>query len=163
MSWRRSSVKVLLLKDIKRLGRAGETKQVADGYGRNYLLPRGLAVLATSGAIVRTDVQKAVAEQREERIRTDATALAERLSEVTVTFAVKASEKGRLYGSVTSAAIAEEIEKRTGHPVDKRKIELGEPLRLLGTHKVPIRLVSGVMAEVTVVVERVSDSESEGK
>jgi len=156
-------VKVLLLKDIKRLGRAGETKQVANGYGRNYLLPRGLAVLATSGAIVRTDVQKAVAEQREERIRTDATALAERLSEVTVTFAVKASEKGRLYGSVTSAAIAEEIEKRTGHPVDKRKIELGEPLRLLGTHKVPIRLVSGVMAEVTVAVERVSDSESEGK
>lgn len=156
-------MKVLLLKDIKRLGRAGETKRVANGYGRNYLLPRGLAVLATSGAIVRTDVQKAVAEQREERIRTDATALAERLSEVTVTFTVKASEKGRLYGSVTSAAIAEEIEKRTGHPVDKRKIELGEPLRLLGTHKVPIRLASGVMAGVTVVVERMSDSESEGK
>jgi len=154
-------VEVLLLKDIKRLGKAGEIKRVADGYGRNYLIPRGLAVLATPGAIKRTEVQKAIQKQREERLRDDATALAERLSELTLTFEVKASEKGRLYGSVTSADIAAEIEKQIKHPIDKRKIKLDEPIRLLGTHKVPIRLMSGLTPEVTVVVERVADSESE--
>jgi large subunit ribosomal protein L9 len=156
-------VQVLLLKDIKRLGRAGEIKTVADGYGRNYLLPRGLAMLATSGAVMRTDVRKAIDEQRDERVRTDATALAERLSELTLTFKVKASDKGRLYGSVTSAAIAEQIEKQSGHPMDKRKIKLDEPIRLLGAHQVAVGLGSGVSAEVTVVLERISDPEPEGE
>ena len=154
-------MQVLLLRDIKRLGKAGEIKKVAGGYARNYLLPRGLAVLATPGAIKRTEVREAVDQQREERIHTDATALADRLSEVTLTFKVKASEKGRLYGSITSAAIAEEIEKQTGHPMDKRKIKLDEPLRLLGAHQVPVGIVSGVTPEITVVLERILD-ESEG-
>ncbi len=156
-------MKVLLLKDIKRLGKAGEIKRVADGYGRNYLIPRGLAVLARPGATERIGVQKAIQEQREERIHDDAAALAERLSEVTVAFKVKASDKGRLYGSVTSADIAGEVEKQIGHSIDKRKVMLDEPLRLLGTHKVPIRLMSDLVPEVTVVVETVSDSESEAK
>ncbi len=150
-------MEVLLLKDIKRLGKAGETKKVADGYGRNYLIARGLAVLATSGAIHRTEVHKAIEEQREERIRTDGSALAERLAEITLTFKVKASEKGRLYGSVTAADIAVEIEKQTGHPIDKRKIELEEPIHLLGTHKVPVRLMSNLVPEISVVVEPLSD------
>jgi large subunit ribosomal protein L9 len=146
-------VEVLLLKDIKRLGKAGEVKKVAAGYGRNYLIPRGLAVLATPGAIRSTKVQKAVEEQRDERVRTDSTALAERLSEISLTFKVKTSEKGRLYGSITSADIASELEKQTGQPVDKRKIVLEEPIRLLGRHQVPIRLLAGLAPEVTVVVE----------
>jgi large subunit ribosomal protein L9 len=153
-------VQVLLLKDIKRLGKAGDIKTVADGYARNYLLPRGLAVLATSGAVRRTEVRKAIEEQREERARTDGAAMAERLSEVTLTFKVKAGDRGRLYGSVTSADIADEIERRTGQPVDKRKVELEEAIRLLGTHKVPIRLLSGVVAEVTVEVQRESEEEA---
>jgi large subunit ribosomal protein L9 len=150
-------LEVLLLKDIKRLGKAGETKKVADGYARNYLLPRGLAVLATAGAIRRTEVQKAIEEQREERIRTDGSALAERLAEVSLTFKVKASEKGRLYGSVTTADIAAEIEKQTGHPIDKRKVELEEPIHLLGTHKVLVRLLPNMVPEITVVVEPLGD------
>lgn len=153
-------MQVLLLKDIKRLGKAGDIKTVADGYARNYLLPRGLAVLATSGAIRRTEVQKAIEEQREERVRTDSAALAERLSDITLTFKVKAGERGRLYGSVTSADIAEEIERRTGQPVDKRKVELEEAIRLLGTHKVAIRLLPGVVAEVTVEVQPESEEEA---
>ena len=156
-------MQVLLLKDIKRLGRAGEIKAVADGYGRNYLLPRGLAMLATSGAVRRTDVRKAIEEQRDERVRTDAVAMAERLSELTLTFQVKASDKGRLYGSVTSAAIAEEIEKQISHPMDKRKIKLDEPIRLLGAHQVSVGLGSGVSSEVTVVFERIAESEPEGE
>jgi large subunit ribosomal protein L9 len=150
-------LEVLLLKDVKRLGKAGETKKVADGYARNYLIPRGLAVLATAGAIRRTEVQRAIEEQREERIRTDGSALAERLAEINLTFRVKASEKGRLYGSVTAADIAAEIEKQTGHPVDKRKVELEEPIHLLGTHKVAVRLLPNLIPEITVVVEPVAD------
>ena len=142
----------MLLRDIKRLGKAGEIKKVADGYGRNYLLPRGLAVVATASAIRSTQVQKAIEEQREERVRTDATALAERLSELQLTFKVKAGEKGRLYGSVTAADVAAEIEARTGYAVDKRKVVLDEPIRLLGTHKVPVRLLTGLMPEVAVTV-----------
>jgi len=150
-------LEVLLLKDIKRLGKAGETKKVADGYARNYLLPRGLAVLATAGAIHRTEVQKAIEDQRQERIRTDSSALAERMSEINLVFKVKASEKGRLYGSVTAADIAAEIEKQTGHPVDKRKVEMEEPIHLLGTHKVAVRLLPNVVPEITVVVEPLAD------
>ena len=159
ITYRSDVVRVLLLKDIKRLGRAGEIKSVADGYARNYLIPRGLAVAATEGAVRRTEVQKAIEQQRDERVRTDGEALAERLAEVTLTFRVKSSEKGRLYGSVTSADIAEAIEKLTGHAVDKRKVELGEPIRLLGTHRVPVRLMTGVVPEVTVVVEALSEEE----
>jgi len=107
-------VEVLLLKDIKRLGKAGEVRKVADGYARNYLIPRGLAVPATPGAIKRTEVQKAIEAQREERIRNDASALAEHLAGVTLNFKVKAGEKGRLYGSITAADVAAEIEKQTG-------------------------------------------------
>ena len=150
-------MEVLLLKDIKRLGKAGEIKKVADGYARNYLIPRGLAVLATFGAIHRTEVQKAIEEQRQERIRTDSSALAERLAEITLTFKVKASEKGRLYGSVTAADIAAEIEKQTGTSIDKRKIELEEPIHILGTHKVPVRVMTNLVPEMTVVVEPLAE------
>lgn len=153
-------MQVLLLKDIRRLGKAGEVRAVSDGYARNYLIPRGLAVVATDGAIRRTEVQKAIQDEREERIRSDSAALAERLSEMTLTFKVKAGEQGRLYGSVTSADIAAEIEKLTGQAVDKRKVELEEPIRLLGTHKVPLRLVPGVACELTVEVEQELQEES---
>jgi len=154
-------VQVLLLKDIKGLGKAGQIKTVADGYARNYLIPRGLAIVATEGAVRRTEVQKAIEEQRDERVRTGGEALAERLAEVTLTFQVKSSEKGRLYGSVTSADIAEAIEKVTGHAVDKRKVELEEPIRLLGTHRVPVRVMTGVVPEVTVVVEALPEEEGD--
>jgi len=152
-------VQVLLLKDIKRLGKAGQIREVADGYARNYLIPRGLAVLATPGAVRSTEVQQAIEEQREDRVRTDSDALAERLSETALTFKVMASDKGRLYGSVTTADIAARIEEQTGYPVDKRKVQLDEPIRLLGSHRVPVRLLSGVTAEVTVVVEQVTEEE----
>ncbi|HNR95686.1 MAG: 50S ribosomal protein L9 [Chloroflexi bacterium ADurb.Bin180] len=146
-------MEVLLLKDVKRLGKAGEVKKVADGFGRNYLIARGLAVVATEGAKRSTAVQKAIEEQRDERVRTDNAAFAERLGEISLVFKVKASEKGRLYGSVTAADIATEIEKQTGRSIDKRKVELGEPIHILGTHKVPVRLMPNLTPEVSVVVE----------
>ena len=156
-------MEVLLLKDIKRLGKAGEVRKVADGYARNYLIPRGLAVAASPGAIKRQEVQKAIGEQRDERVRSDATAFAEHLAGVRLTFKVKAGEKGRLYGSVTAADIAAELEKKTGFPIDKRKVALEEPLRLLGEHKVPMKLMTGLTPEVTVVVEEAPESEPAAK
>jgi large subunit ribosomal protein L9 len=146
-------VEVLLLKDIKGLGKAGEVRKVAEGYGRNYLIPRGLGVLATPGAVQRTEVQKAIQTQRQERVRDDAAALAERLSELTLKFKMKAGEGGRLYGSVTAADVAQEIERQTGHPVDKRKVALDEPIHVLGEHKVLLKLGSGITPEATVIVE----------
>ncbi len=151
-------MKVLLLKDIRRLGKAGEVKEVADGYARNYLIPRNLAVPATPGAIKRTEVQEAIEAQQEERVRTDATAFADRLAATALTFKVRASEDGRLYGSITSADIAEEIEKQLGRAVDKRKVDLESPLRKLGNYKVSVRLGAGVNAEVTVNVEALPES-----
>ena len=146
-------MEVLLVKDVKGLGKAGEVKKVADGFARNYLIARGLAVVATEGAKRSTQVQKAIEEQRDERVRTDNSAFAERLAEINIVFKVKASEKGRLYGSVTAADIAAEIEKKTGHAIDKRKVELSEPIHILGTHKVPIHLMPNLAPEVSVVVE----------
>lgn len=150
-------MEVLLVKDVKRLGKAGEIKKVADGFGRNYLIARGLAVVATEGAKHSTAVQKAIAEQRDQRVRTDNSAFAERLGEISIVFKVKASERGRLYGSVTAADIAAEIEKQTGHPIDKRKVELGEPIHILGTHKVPVHLMPNLAPEVSVVVEAAAE------
>ncbi|MBC7264205.1 MAG: 50S ribosomal protein L9 [Chloroflexi bacterium] len=149
-------MEVILLKDIKRLGEAGEVKKVADGYARNYLIPRGLAVIATEGVLKDLRVKRQIEEAKEERIRSDATALAAKLAGIMLTFKVKAGETGRLYGSITRGDIAAELEAKTGLPFDKRKIMLEEPIRQLGTHKVPIRLLSTLVPEITVVVEQES-------
>ncbi|MCD6552878.1 MAG: 50S ribosomal protein L9 [Anaerolineae bacterium] len=147
-------MKVLLTKDVEGLGKAGEIKDVADGYGRNFLIRRGLAILATGGVV--KDAQRRIeAEARRQAQKTRAAShLAERLEQTTVTFRRKAGEKGRLYGSVTTADIAEEIQRLIGESIDKRKIVLEEPIRELGTHKVTVKLMADVTPQVTVVVER---------
>jgi len=147
-------MKVLLLQDVEGLGKAGEVKTVADGYGRNYLIPKGLAMLATAGAMRQAEHIRRVAAQQQAKQKASAEALAEMLSSLTLTFRARAGEKDRLYGSITNADIAEAIERETGHTVDKRKIQLKEPIRSLGEHRVPIRLMSELIPEVTVIVER---------
>jgi len=147
-------VKVLLTKDVKSLGKAGEIKNVPDGYGRNYLIRRGFAVLATEGAVRDARLRLEAEAKRQALATQEASSLAERLAQLTLTFRRKAGEKDRLYGSVTSADIAKELEKLTGQSFDKRKVMLEEPLRELGTHQVAIKLMSDVTAQVTVVVER---------
>jgi large subunit ribosomal protein L9 len=145
---------VLLLKDVPGLGEAGEVKTVADGYGRNYLIPQRLAVMASPGAVKQTQRQVAADARREEREMTEAQELAQALDGLTVTFEARAGESDRLYGSITKANIAEALEKQVGQEVDRRKIELDEPLKELGTHAVTIRLASEAEAKVTVVIER---------
>jgi large subunit ribosomal protein L9 len=147
-------MEVLLLKDVEPLGVAGEVKRVSGGYARNYLFPKGLAVEATPGAIKQAEQRQKATARRQAQELSEAQALAQTLDGVSVTFQARAGETDRLYGSITNANIAEALGEKIGEEVDKRKIDLEEPLKELGTHAVTVRLAPGAEAKVTVVVER---------
>jgi large subunit ribosomal protein L9 len=145
-------MKVLLKHDVSKLGKAGQVKTVADGYARNFLIPQGLAVLATPGAMKQADALAKAEQLRQAQLASDASALAEVLKQTKLTFTVRAGEGGKLYGSITSQQIADELKAKAGLEVDKRKIELREPIRSLGVHKVAVHLASELVPEVTVNV-----------
>ena len=147
-------MEVLLLKDVKELGQAGDIKAVARGYARNYLFPRNLAVLATPGAVKQAEQQRRIESYRQTKALSEAQVLAQFLDGTVVTFQVLAGESDRMYGSITNVNIAEALEEKVGREVDRRKIDLEEPLRELGTHAVTIRLAPEAEAKVTVVIER---------
>ena len=146
-------MKVLLLKDVYKLGRAGDVKRVADGYGRNYLLPQGLAVLATSGALKQAEQIRQSASTTRAVLNKELGGVAEILSKLTLTFPAKAGETGKLYGSITSQMIAEAIKEKVGVEVDRRQMD-SEPIRTLGEHKVNIRLTVDLIPVITVIVHR---------
>jgi large subunit ribosomal protein L9 len=154
-------MQVLLLQDVERLGQAGEVKRVADGYARNYLFPRELAVIATPGAIKQAEQQRKAEVRRETQALTEAQALAQALDGQTVTFQARAGETDRLYGSITNVNIADALSEQVGQEVDRRKIELEEPLKDLGTHAITIRWAAEAEAKVTVVIEREEDAPEE--
>jgi large subunit ribosomal protein L9 len=140
---------------VEKVGRAGEVKTVADGYARNFLIPRGMAVLATEGMVQQAKLRSKTEEKRRRQAEEDAASLAEVLWQLTLTFKAKAGEKGRLYGSITSSDIVEALERETGRTFDKRKLQLeGAAIRELGVHRVPIKLMTNLAPEITVVVER---------
>jgi large subunit ribosomal protein L9 len=147
-------MEVLLTQDVPGLGQAGEIKKVAIGYGRNYLIPRGLAVLARPGMVRQAEEQRLAEEKKTRRQAATAQVLAEQMAQLTLTFKVKAGEQDKLYGSITSGHIAEELEKQTGHDIDRRKVLLEEPIKQLGSHQVSVKLAPDVIGELTVVVER---------
>ena len=147
-------MKVLLTETVDNLGSAGEVKKVADGYARNFLIPKGLAVPVTAGVLKQAELQRQAEAKRQERETVKAESLARTLSQVILTFQVKAGEKDKLYGSITNADIAEALERETGQAIDKRKVELEEPIRELGSYYVPIKLLPDVAPRITVVVER---------
>jgi large subunit ribosomal protein L9 len=146
-------MKVMLLKDIYKLGNAGDVKKVADGYARNYLIPQGLAVMARPGVLKQAERirEKATAERK--RLNLELGDVAEKLSGLELAFAVKAGETGRLYGSVTNQMIARAIEEATSTVVERRNIET-QPIKLLGVHTVPIRLTIDLVPEVKILVHR---------
>lgn len=146
-------MKVLLLKDVYKLGRAGDVKKVADGYGRNFLLPQGLAVLATSGALKQAEQIRNKAATTRAVLNEELSGVAELISQLTLTFPAKAGETGKLYGSITSQMIAEAIQEKVGVEVDRRQMN-SEPIRTLGEHKVNVRLTVDLIPEVTVIVHR---------
>ena len=147
-------MKILLTQDVESLGSAGEIKKVPDGYARNFLIPKGLAVLATEGAVKKARLQSKVQDKVQRRVEEEAASLAEILWQVTLTFKAKAGEKDRLYGSITSGDIVEALERQTGRAFDKRKLQLKGSIHELGVHRVPIKLMTDVVPEITVVVER---------
>jgi large subunit ribosomal protein L9 len=154
-------MKVLLIQDVENLGLAGEVYDVAGGYGRNYLMPQGLAVLATPGALRDAEVHRRRAVKRRERIAAEMAEFAHAISQVSLTFQEKAGEKGRLYGSVTNVDVAERLAEVIGQEVDRRKIIIDSPIKQLGTHTIKMRLSADLVPEFDVVVEPVEEDASE--
>jgi large subunit ribosomal protein L9 len=146
-------MKVLLVKDVYKLGRAGDVKRVADGYGRNFLIPQGLAILATPGALKQVDQIRTQANVKRAVLNEEMSGAAEALSELTLTFPVKAGETGKLYGSITPVMIAEGIKEKTGVEISRRQLDF-EPIRTLGSHQVDIRLTIDLIPQITVIVHR---------
>jgi len=151
-------MRVLLLRDHDKLGKAGDVKNVADGYARNFLLPRGLAAIATGGALKQAETIRKAEEKRRAKLFAEAQAVANQLTGMTLTFHALAGETGKLYGSITANDIAEAIQREKGIEVDKRKLELREPLRSIGTHTVLIRLAAELVPSVTVIIEPVTET-----
>jgi len=147
-------MKVVLRKDVPSLGKAGELKEVADGYGANYLIPRGLASPASKTAIRNVEAQQAANTRRQTRLDEEHRELADRIGKTPVTVKARTGDQGRLYGSVTSADIADALAKTLGsNEIEKRSIDLDEPIRQLGEHKVKVHVAPQLTATLTVVVE----------
>lgn len=146
-------MKVMLIKDVHKLGRAGEVKKVAAGYGRNYLLPQGLAVLATPGALKQAERIGAQAEIRRTELNSELKELADRINGVTLTFAAKAGETGKLYGSITTQDVATALQEKTRYEVKKQQIDM-QPIRNLGEFTAHVRLTMDLVPEVKVIVHR---------
>lgn len=146
-------MKLILRQDVKELGLRGALITVADGYARNYLIPRGLAVPATEGNLKQRTQRINVQQGRTERLLDTAQVLAGKLDGVSITVRAKAGDGGRLFGSITSQDIADGIEAVLGIGVDKRRIEPSEAIKALGTYRVPLRLHPGVSATIELKVE----------
>lgn len=145
-------MKVLLLKDVYNLGRAGEVKKVADGYGRNFLLPKGMAVLATAGMLSQVDRIRATAARARELANAEKAGLAEQLTGLELKFITKAGETGKLFGSITQQMIVDAIKEKLNIEIDRHQVE-SQPLREVGEHKVRIRLTFDLIPQVRVLVE----------
>ena len=151
-------MEVILKEDVAKLGARGEVVKVAEGYGRNYLLPRKLAIEATTANRAVIVQMKAAAQRRSVRDQADAEGLAQQMKELTLTFHRKVGEEEHIFGSVTSQDIAEALEGK-GFTVDRRKIHLDDPIKALGEFQVPIRLHKEVTASVKVVVEAAKEAQ----
>jgi len=146
-------VRVILKAEVRGLGRTGEIKDVADGYARNYLLPKGLAIEATGGELKLLAQERQSEKTKKDRVHQDAEELAKRLGEVTLVFKLKAGERGKTFGSVTAKEVADALKREAKADIDKTMVVLHEPLRSLGVHTVEVRLLTDVRANVTVAIE----------
>ena len=145
-------MKVIFLKDVKGKGKKGDVKNVSDGYARNYLLKNKLAEEATDSNLKALEAKKRKAQQEEQQVKEDAIELKDTLANLTVELTAKSGDNGRLFGSITNKQIAEELAKTHGYKLDKRKIELGEPIRSLGYSTVPVKLHPEVSGSIKVHV-----------
>ncbi len=146
------SMKVILLQDIEHKGKQGDVVAVADGYARNYLYPRKLAIEAAGGALKNLEAKHAQEERKTEKLRADADRTAEQLTDKTITLTVRAGENSRLYGRVTAADIAAAVEKDLSIKLDKRKVGLLDPIKAVGEYDIPIKLHRDVTVSLKVAV-----------
>jgi large subunit ribosomal protein L9 len=146
-------MKVLLIKDVYKLGHTGDVKKVADGYGRNYLLTQGLAVLATPGALKSVEKIRAKAAVSRAALNQEMGGLSDLINGLVLVFTSKAGETGKLYGSITTQLIADAINKKLGTQIDRRQVE-AEPIRTLGEHSAHVRLTIDLTPKVKVMVYR---------
>lgn len=144
-------MEVILRQAVENLGKPGDVVKVSNGYARNFLLPRGVAFEATPGNLKRIAQEKERLEAAENERRNTAQSLAERLEQVSLTFSARVGEEGKLFGSVTAADIAHQLEQQ-GFAIEKRQIDLHEPLKTLGVFRVPVRLHADVKPEIKVWV-----------
>jgi large subunit ribosomal protein L9 len=151
-------MKVLLIKDVYKVGRAGDVKKVADGYGRNFLIPQGMAVLATPGAMKTAERIRQKATERRTILNDEMGTVADALKNIQLTFGARAGETGKLYGSITSQEIADAIQQKTGHIIKRQQLDM-QPLRTLGEHTVRIRLTMDLIPEIKVTVFREGEAE----
>jgi large subunit ribosomal protein L9 len=151
-------VKVILTQDVASLGKAGELKDVSPGYMRNFLVPRKLAVMATAAEMQTLEARRASIARQQQKVRSEAEYLAARLNEAPISFQVRVGEQNRLYGSITSKDIADELARSAGITIDRRDIELDEPLKTLGTYTIPVRLAHEVKGNVTVTLQEATSA-----
>jgi large subunit ribosomal protein L9 len=145
-------MKIILRKDVPKLGDAGTVHTVADGYARNYLIPQGMAIVATPGELKVVATNQKVADRKIARQEDQLQSLADKISGQRLTFTANTGEQGRLYGSITAADVAEELSKAIGTEIDRRKVVLEDPIRSIGEHNVTVHLVGKLRPQVTVVV-----------
>jgi large subunit ribosomal protein L9 len=146
-------MRVILRREVAGLGRPGDVKDVADGYAQNFLLPRGLAIEATAGELKVLARARDARRAKQDRAHDEAEELAKRLSETTLVFRLKAGEQGKTFGSVTSKDVADALKREHKIEIDRTKVHLVEPLKSLGVHRVEIRLLTDVRANLTVAIE----------
>ncbi len=146
-------MKIVLLKNVASLGSAGDVKDVADGYARNYLLPKGFATMATQGLVKQAKERSDAQRKRDLKARSDADALAQRINGQTLRFTVKVGELDRLYGSITNVDIAEKLAAQLGTEIDRRRVDLDDPIKRAGVYSVVVNLGHGLEPRVNVVVE----------
>ncbi|HTX92708.1 MAG TPA: 50S ribosomal protein L9 [Anaerolineales bacterium] len=151
-------MKVLLIKDVYKLGRAGDVKKVADGYGRNFLLPQAMAVLATPGAMKTAERIRTKAAERRTILNEEMSVVAEALKKVQLSFGARAGETGKLYGSITSQDVADAIQAKSGYGIKRQQLDM-QPLRTLGEHVVRIRLTMDLIPELKITVYREGEAE----
>ena len=144
-------MEIILRQAVENLGKPGDVVKVKNGYGRNYLLPHGLAYEATAGNLKRIQQERNRLEAAENERRGTAQGLAARLEQVSLTFSARVGEEGKLFGSVTSGDIAQQLESQGFH-IEKRQVDLHEPIKALGVYRVPIRLHADVKPEIRVWV-----------
>ena len=153
-------MEVILQEDVNHLGHIGETVKVRDGYARNYLFPRGLAVLANKRNLGELEHQKRVVEEKRQRVAASAQEVADKMGKVVLEFKARAGDGGKLFGSITNQDVEKELRDQ-GFDVDRRRIKIDDPIKTVGDHKVTVTLAAGVPCEIGVVVVPINEPKEE--